>query len=100
MAKITYMPTAHDADVTTVDNITFNAYEAVELDDQKKADLISKLKRNPWFTDGEPDEDRAAAWKSARDAQAAAKEHRETADQLEKITHPKAPALTTATRRG
>lgn len=82
MAKLTYMPTVHDADETVVDGVKFPAYEAVEVDD-KKHELIAKLKRNPWFTDGEPSAERKEKWASARKAQAQAKEHRAEADKLE-----------------
>lgn len=86
MAKITYQPTSDDLDVTTVDGMTFQAYKPVDVDDKTKADLIQKLRRNPWFTDGEPDPDRQKAWRAVRDAQGAAKYHREKANEIEK--HP------------
>ena len=84
MAKITYMPTAADADQATVDGFVFKAYEPIELDDGKKGDLIAKLKRNPWFTAGEPNADRKATWQKVRDAQKTAREHRKEAARIER----------------
>lgn len=83
MAKITYMPHGDDRDTVEVAGISFKAYEPTEVDD-KNADLVMKLKRNPWFTDGEIDADRKTAWENVRAAQQKAKEHRAEAERLER----------------
>jgi hypothetical protein len=83
MAKIIYQPTAADHDETVVAGITFKAYAETEVPDQH-GELVAKLKRNPWFTEGEIDADRHAAWEKVRAAHQKAKEHREEADRLER----------------
>jgi hypothetical protein len=81
--SLTYQPHHHDADETTVHGVTFKAYEPVELPDDKRW-LVTKLRGNPWFTDGEVDAARHDEWKAIREAQAQAAALREEADRLVK----------------
>jgi uncharacterized membrane protein YqiK len=90
MAKLVYQPTPDDPDATTVAGLTFAAYEPTELDDGTQADLIAKLKRNPWFALDVPDQARFLKWKSVRDAQNQAASHRAAADHLD--ANPEAAA--------
>lgn len=91
MTKLTYMPEPHDNDETTVGGITFKAYEPTQVDDSR-VEIITKLKRNPWFTDGEPDPARYSAWKLVRDSKAMADQHRDFADKVEADAIAKAKA--------
>lgn len=84
MANFIYQPLPEDADHTTVDGISFKAYEPVEIDGAGKPDLMAKLRRNPWFAEGTHDEERHVKWKRVRDAQAKAAEHRAKADEIER----------------
>jgi hypothetical protein len=79
MAKLTYMPTADDLDEVLVSNITFKAYEPVDVMDP---DLAAKLRKNPWFTDGDVDADRHDAWAKMRAAHQKAADLRAEADAL------------------
>jgi hypothetical protein len=85
MATLTYCPEPGDNDETSSGGVDFKAYVPVEVDN-KRHELIIKLSRNAWFTAGEPDPARKAAWERVRLAQAAAKTHRDHADHIEK--HP------------
>lgn len=82
MAKLIYQPSPDDNDTVTVDGVTFAAFEAVDVDDAK-ADLVAKLKRNPWFAVDVPDQERFTVWKTVRDAQAQAASHRLAAEAIE-----------------
>lgn len=83
MAKITYMPTPADRDVTEVSGITFPAYVAVDVPDER-SELIAKLDRNPWFTKGNIDEARQAQWAKVRGVQSIAQKHRDEAARHER----------------
>jgi hypothetical protein len=67
--KITYTPEPHDPDATLVGCIQFQAYQPVEIDNNR-ADLIEKLSRNRWFVVGEEIEARRERWDKVRAARA------------------------------
>ena len=91
MAKLTYMPVPGDHHHTTVDGITFQAYEPVDVSDDKP-ELIGKLKKNPWFTDGDVDAERKAFWDRHSKAKASAQSHRAEADKLDREADEQAKA--------
>lgn len=89
MPVLTYQPHHYDADETTVDGVTFRAYEAVEVDN--KPGLVSKLSHNPWFTDGAVDVERKLEWEKVRSAQKAAADDAAAAEKA--AADPKAEAF-------
>jgi len=80
MPQITYVPTHDSPDQTEVSGIQFQAYQPVEVANR---DLFEKLRRNPFFTEGAPDNARKGIWRAVRAAQAKAADLRRQADAIE-----------------
>jgi hypothetical protein len=66
MTTFYYMPHHPDPDLTGVGGVSFEAYEPVELNDKAQAELINRLRLNPWFGENTIDAERKALWQTAR----------------------------------